>query len=120
MPCWQTNTLTYETIKLDQPLLEATIRELRKHPEFIAGGYTIHEDIEELIVTLPPPYDWSALRINLFTGTLTYDQQKIAVKNLFKRVMSTEAVKIVANKSRIKRKFKLTQTAEREFLMRRK
>ena len=119
MPCWQTSQLKYDTLKANPALLNATLEELRKHPDFLAGRYIIAEG-DVLMITLPDPYDFSVFRMDTKTGMLTYDPSGLAIKNLFKRLYSTQAVKTVANKSRIKQKFKLTQTSEREFVMRRK
>jgi hypothetical protein len=120
VPCWQTTELKYEGIKVNLTLLSDTIEELRKHPDFIAGRYVVLVEGDVIMVTLPLPANYSAFRLDTKSGMLIYDPGGLAMKNLFKRLYSTQAVKTVANKSRIKQKFKLTQTNEREFVMRRK
>ena len=120
MPCWQTTELKYDSLKINPLLLSATLAELQKHPDFTYGRYVILQEGDWLKVTLPPPYDYSAFNLHTKTGTLIHDPGGLAIKNLFKRLYSTQAVKTVANKSRIKQKFKLTQTSEHEFVMRRK
>ena len=94
MPCWQTNTLQYDSITIKPELMAGFLANVKR--ELTAKGIWFMDNADVLIA--------DTFSLGKQTGTIAYTNEEH--KNIVKRAYSLEVVKSVANRSAVFRQVK--------------
>ncbi|MHC1728547.1 MAG: hypothetical protein AB9866_21525 [Syntrophobacteraceae bacterium] len=120
MPCYTQSEIRIneEEFKARADIMKSALPTLRKELKAFYGEYNAYVLMDDRGMTLSVA--GNEINLDFTTGKLTYPQNLIIAKNMLKRNYSAAVVKAVSLQSRVKSKFNLKQTAEREYRLERR